>query len=308
MSEKFTNAYLWYLRRDGNVTGPFPVGQISSYILLGRVRDPDELSTDLTEWKKLSELPELVPSVMRDVTSQEALERLKLTYLHEDERLPGDRRQRRKIGDDARSAEPTSSRRGSDRRGPEPEDIQQHRAVHATLRQRFNTTIAKYSALPLLVIVVVAVTGWSWLLWFRPPPEKITAPDCASVSGPKVNWSYCNLANRTLAGANLAEANLDNAVLTGANLQDAVLPGANLSYANLDGANLHNAVLRGAQIKGAMLRKADLSRSLLENADMSYADLHGANLQGAALTGADLSRAIWTDGRVCAVGSVGSCL
>ena len=308
MPERFTNNYLWYLRRDGNVTGPFPVGQISSYILLGRVRDPDELSTDLTEWKKLSELPELVPGVMRDVTTQEALERLKLTYLHEDERLPGDRRHRRKIGDEARIAEPASTRRGSDRRGPEPEDIQHHRVVHATLRQRFNTTIAKYPAWPLLVIVAVAVSGWGWLLWVRPLPVKSTAPDCASASGPRVNWSYCNLANRTLVGANLAEANLDNAVLTGANLQDAVLPNVNLRYANLDKTNLRNAVLRGAQIKGAMLRKADLSRSVLENADMSYADLDGANLQDAVLTGANLSRAIWVDGRVCAVGSVGSCL
>jgi len=308
MSEKFTTNYLWYLRHDGDITGPFPVGQISSYILLGRVRDPDELSIDLTEWKKLSELPELVPGVMRDVTSQEALERLKLTYLHEDERLPGDRRHRRKIGDSARAAEPTGNRRGNDRRGPEPDDIQQHRVVHVNLWQRFNTTIAKYSALPLLVIVAVAVAGWGWLLWFRPPPEKITAPDCASASGPRVNWSYCHFENRTLVRANLAEANLDNAVLTGANLQDAVLSSANLSYANLDGANLHNAVLRGAQIKGAMLRKADLARSILENADMSYVNLLGANLQDTVLTGADLSRAIWIDGRVCAPGSVGSCL
>jgi uncharacterized protein YjbI with pentapeptide repeats len=42
------------------------------------------------------------------------------------------------------------------------------------------------------------------------------------------------------------------------------------------------------------------------------ARLQGANLKGADLTGArfdsaDLEGAVWTDGRVCAAGSVGSC-
>jgi uncharacterized protein YjbI with pentapeptide repeats len=47
--------------------------------------------------------------------------------------------------------------------------------------------------------------------------------------------------------------------------------------------------------------------------DKSDANLSGANLSGALLSGAylsggaDLSGAIWTDGRVCAEGSVGSC-
>ncbi|MBT6202958.1 MAG: pentapeptide repeat-containing protein [Rhodospirillaceae bacterium] len=56
--------------------------------------------------------------------------------------------------------------------------------------------------------------------------------------------------------------------------------------------------------------------------DYSFWDLTGANLSGASLTGADLTAAtvsganltnvnldvaIWTDGRVCAEGSIGGC-
>ena len=44
------------------------------------------------------------------------------------------------------------------------------------------------------------------------------------------------------------------------------------------------------------------------DADLSGANLRGANLQGAILIQAKLSGATWTDGRVCAEGSVGKCL
>jgi hypothetical protein len=36
-------------------------------------------------------------------------------------------------------------------------------------------------------------------------------------------------------------------------------------------------------------------------------ELQGADLNGALFVSADLDGAIWTDGRTCAAGSVGSC-
>jgi uncharacterized protein YjbI with pentapeptide repeats len=50
-----------------------------------------------------------------------------------------------------------------------------------------------------------------------------------------------------------------------------------------------------------------LNDANLYGADLSYADLSGANLEGANLYGAWLSGAVWTDGRVCAEGSLGAC-
>jgi len=58
------------------------------------------------------------------------------------------------------------------------------------------------------------------------------------------------------------------------------LSNANLVEANLTGATLTKASLRGANLKGAILSKTTLQ-------------------------GADLSGATWTDGRVCAEGSIG---
>ena len=46
--------------------------------------------------------------------------------------------------------------------------------------------------------------------------------------------------------------------------------------------------------------------------NFSRADLSGANLKGSyqgqtQFRGANLSGAVWTDGKVCAAGSIGSC-
>lgn len=74
-------------------------------------------------------------------------------------------------------------------------------------------------------------------------------------------------------------------------------PGVNLSNANLEGINLQGAYLKGAKLQNTILRNAKLIDVYLYKADLTGADL----------TGADLSKAIWTDGRVCAFGSIGQC-
>ncbi|PTN36380.1 pentapeptide repeat-containing protein [Desulfonatronum sp. SC1] len=74
-------------------------------------------------------------------------------------------------------------------------------------------------------------------------------------------------------------------------------PEVNLSNANLEGVNLQGAYLKGANLKGANLKNAKLIDVYFYEADLS----------GANLTGADLSKAIWTDGKVCAFGSIGQC-
>ncbi len=92
-----------------------------------------------------------------------------------------------------------------------------------------------------------------------------------------------------------------------------------MSYTNVDlsqqdfsGRNLTGAALSNVDLSGALLRKTNLARARLSNVDLSQADLRGANLLGAALRNvtfeeAHLDAATWTDGRVCAAGSLGRC-
>ncbi len=121
-----------------------------------------------------------------------------------------------------------------------------------------------------------------------------------------------DLTSASMKNANLADANAERANFTNAYLADATLPRAILNGATLTGAIMPRASLKGAKLAGAKLyatglRSADLSGADLSRAVLMAADLTGADLTGAILVGADLTTATWTDGRVCAPESVGTC-
>lgn len=88
---------------------------------------------------------------------------------------------------------------------------------------------------------------------------------------------------------------------------DKELIGAKLEGANLKGVNLSGVDLRGAELEKADLQCADLTNANLKNADLEDANLKGAKIKGANFSGAELEFATWTDGRICAEGSVGGC-
>jgi uncharacterized protein YjbI with pentapeptide repeats len=86
---------------------------------------------------------------------------------------------------------------------------------------------------------------------------------------------------------------------------------------NLAGAKLDRASFKGMDLRGVDFRDAELDVANFENADLSGAnftdaDLEDANLKGAKLTGAifkdaELEFATWSNGRICAEGSIGGC-
>ena len=84
-------------------------------------------------------------------------------------------------------------------------------------------------------------------------------------------------------------------------------PGCDLRGADLKGANLAGANLEGANLLGANLEGANLEGANLEDASCEKANLLKARLNGVKLEGANLEEAIWSDGKVCQKGSVGSC-
>ncbi|HJX17675.1 MAG TPA: hypothetical protein VJ437_05700 [Acidiferrobacterales bacterium] len=77
---------LWYVRKDGQTRGPSPAEQITREILLGRIRENDDLSTDREHWRPLRSLPQLVPEVMRLAETEEGRQRLLLARLRVDDR------------------------------------------------------------------------------------------------------------------------------------------------------------------------------------------------------------------------------
>jgi uncharacterized protein YjbI with pentapeptide repeats len=128
---------------------------------------------------------------------------------------------------------------------------------------------------------------------------------CTDTAGMEVDWEGCNLSD-----ANLSESDLTGANLSGANLNRAVLKDVNLTGANLSESNLYAATLNRVTLTDANLSGANMSDTWLTDANLRSANLSPAkNLRGGGkyLRGAKLSGVIWTDGRICAAESVGTC-
>ncbi len=107
--------------------------------------------------------------------------------------------------------------------------------------------------------------------------------------------------------SSLASIRLDKANLRGANLSYSIIQLGSMKEANLMLANLEGAHMHGVNLQGANLMLANLQKVNLLDADLSGANLRGANLNGAILMKAKFDNATWTDGRICAVGSIGEC-
>lgn len=312
----------WYMRRGDEVRGPFPAGQISRFILLGRIRKDDEISTDQINWQVVSDVPVLIPEEMKDDPSnEEAYERLMQARMREDERRTGDRRERVETIDEAIK----QRRSNKERRAEEEEAVVRHREVktkvyEATKPQKQSNVAGGLLAAAVLVAVISAA-------WHFQPWQQADEADCSAPPQPWVNWNNCQMEGVQLVAADLRGVRLRNAFLIGADLRGAQLGAADLAYANLANAKLSTAKLEQAVLVGANLRHTDLSQTALDNANLAYsilresnlsganlqganlsnADLHGAKIEGMNIEGARLDQTVWVDGRICGPNSVGRC-
>ncbi|MFO5491062.1 MAG: pentapeptide repeat-containing protein [Cuspidothrix sp.] len=86
-------------------------------------------------------------------------------------------------------------------------------------------------SLSFLLVLVIAFSVFSGVLFLNPSPSYAYSRDLSSVDYSGRNLSGENFSNANLSGADLRGANLGRANLSGANLR-----GANLNYAWLIGA------------------------------------------------------------------------
>lgn len=288
---------LWYLRRDGLVTGPFPAAQIARYAILGRVRLTDEVSPDRERWSPLEGHPRLVPAPLREGANEGTLRRLRL---REDERSGLDRR-----AEQAPSPEVLERRSGHERRRPEPPELAQGRVRRQALLQGMRRGASRPTGVWIgLGVVSLLVVGAALLVAPGSAPQSAR---CNAAPAPGVDWHGCRLDGLDLTGVDLSHAQLRDTGGNGVRLVRARLKRADLAYAELPEAQLGEVDLAGARLIGANLRGADLTGANLSGADLSYADLYQAGISGVRLEGARLDRAVWVDGHVCPPGSVGDC-
>jgi len=284
---------LWYVRRGNKVSGPFPTQVVANNTLLGRFLSGDEVSLDQSEWKPLLSVAELLPPELHELHNetdperrQWLEERLKAARRWADQRTHDERRDGGEIGAQIKG----DGARGDARRKADMDsDVLALPHHHAALQpdsglRRYLGVAASIGALLLLVTL--------GLIYYQPVnPVKVgvvpAQTQCGKPAVPGVNWSGCDKQGVMLRGVDLARGNLD--------------------YANFSNADLSGSLLAHASLVGANLKASDLNHADLSHADLSNADLSAADLTSVKLTGAVLDHAIWRDGRICAVGSLGQC-
>jgi uncharacterized protein YjbI with pentapeptide repeats len=282
--------HLWYVRKQGAVSGPFPAQQVRQSFSLAQLDLDDEVSLDGAQWVKLIEADIL----------EKAPAKPNVAVPDHEWRQERDKARLRWLNDSVETIAINPDRDEVDAR------LRQHEEETRTrLKAESNRKPGFLSGLGLLLAVAVIGLG----VWLGQSGESgIQASlsgrvsDCNMPAGEGVAWGGCNK-----DVASLARANLKNALLMKARFERADLSGADLSYANLDEANLRGANLRGASLRGASLVQADISGADLAGADLGYAVLSDARLDGARLDGALFGQSTWIDGRICADQSVGSC-
>ncbi len=282
--------HLWYVRRQGEVSGPFPAQQIRQSFRLAQLDLSDEVSLDSAQWVRLIEADILDTKPAKPEVAESGQ-----TWRQEREKA-----RLRWLNDSVEAAPTNLNRDGVNER------LRQHAEETRVLLKAESDRKPRFLAgLGLLLAVALIGAG----VWFGQPGESSIqaslagrVSNCNTPAGEGVAWGGCNK-----DVASLSRANLKNALLMKARFERADLSGADLSYANLDGANLRGASLRGANLRGASLVQADISGADLAGADFGFAVLSDARLDGTRLDGALFGQSTWTDGRVCAEQSVSSC-
>lgn len=292
-----TKRRLWFVRRNGQVKGPYPSGTVRRFVLLGRVQMEDQISPNRKRWQPVAEVPEVIPPEVRKAFAEGDPEQLIVSRMREDER---NGRERRVKSDD----EVYRQRRKGERRQAELEIMQQHRKAKTDLLERRRKRPLPVTAMVVTATLVLLAIGFG--LYLGAPPA-IPDPDCNAAPAPGVNWRNCRLDGVVLEGFDLNEALINNGRMQRARLSGSQLNRGQLDYLDLSQADLSYAELKQATLKGATLRGADLSYADLSGADLSFADLTGANLGGARLDQVRLDNAIWTSGEQCSPGSLGVC-
>jgi hypothetical protein len=300
MGQSGSEHQLWFTRRRGAVSGPYPSGLVSRYLILGRLDLDDQVSVDRARWRPISEVAELVPPEMQLPDNAEGRDARLRARLREDERRSVNRREDSQEG-------PAGERRRVERRAPEPAElihhrIQRDRVTQAQPREEIPGSVP-------WVVAGAAVAAVLGLLMLQGDGGRQQAePDCLAPAGPGVNWSYCRKGGLDLRGVDLSGSVLMSTDFMAAHLSGARLSGADLDYADMRRADLRRSDLTRASLVGAILQESRLEGASLAGANLTYADLRGSSLEGVSLEGVQLGRAVWVDGRVCAEGSVGECL
>jgi hypothetical protein len=158
------NYQVWFLRRDGELIGSFPDALLAQHIVLGRVRETDEVSVDAHYWVKpedVEALQQVVDNLIGVGTGDSAdnpewrADRLKAAMRWLDERKAPDRRS---VEDEAAAARWAAMRGSKERRlTPEAPEILEYRKNRAVIEASLRRPRRNYT--PYILVTMIIVIG-----------------------------------------------------------------------------------------------------------------------------------------------------
>jgi len=288
---------LWYLRHENQVFGPFPAPQIEEALERGEVSPDWEISLNENDWLSIADSAQFKAEKATWTAGDTTKLPQETASWREQRQQARDRWLQDGSGVTQVARDPVQD--AAARNSIAQDHIRTHALLQAEKTKRTSPWVA------LLALVLVAGVGGT--VWWGQRDKPIQAGishaiNCAVALTEGVNWTGC-----LKRGYAQPDVKARNARLDKTQLDDARLKGADLAYATLRSASLRNAELVNVNLTGAELSGADLTGADLSGADLRYAILTAADLTGTRLNTAQLGKATWSDGRICAEGSIGEC-
>ena len=287
--------HTWYIRKKQKITGPFPAGQISQLLLVGRLKIDDEISHDKDEWLLVSDVPSLIPDVLKALDGEDGLERLAAARRWADERREERREDNAEI----------PSRQSNGRRQNESVIDVEYRSRRESIYRSFREKPKR--AFLLLSTFIIIVIGLLWGSFNYSPLVLIDEPNCNELPRIGVNWRNCNKSQLIAVRRDISQSNLSSVILRDANLYASNFTQSRMDYSDLSNSNISEAIFQRANLKGANFKNTDSRGADFTSANLSYVDFTGALILDAKFKNADLSHAIWVNGKNCQQGSIGKC-
>lgn len=263
---------LWYLKQHDKVRGPFPESLICRFIILGRIGEQDEVSLDGNSWRLADEVPELATGVRNLLQMSNQPKEMDPEWTEERAkavlRWLDDRKSPDPRADQSAIGASDHDKRSGQERRQASETVDQY--AYRAWRGEFDAWLRQQRqryGYVWLFIGVALVTATLFTLFYQPV----------------------------------------NPIKVGLRMRPSDCAAAATKKVNWSGCSKNDTLLVGADLYGAELVGTNFKGTNLSHADLRYANLTQAHLEGADLTGAQLGEAVWTDGSICAAGSVGEC-
>ncbi len=122
-----------------------------------------------------------------------------------------------------------------------------------------------------------------------------------------LNFRKSEMLNSSFDKVFLSEVDFSDSKITSTIFLDTVLEACNFYNTNIKDSEFTNSKLTNINFLGFKIATSKFNNVSFINCNLKGVNFQGSEFNNVSFDGSDLSGAIWTDGRICATGSIGVC-